>query len=105
MAVMEATAENFDRLIQTEYAMVDFYGDHCGACMYTAPYFRKVADDTAFIRFIKVNTSAYPALAARYEIKSLPTFLYFRNGEIVHISIGGMDENMIYQELAQMLYR
>lgn len=105
MAVIEATTENFDQLIQTEYAMVDFYGDHCGACMYTAPYLRKVADDMAFIQFIKVNTSTYPALAKRFDIKSLPTFLYFRNGEIVHTSRGGMDEDLIHKELAQMLYR
>ena len=37
MAVIEATPENFDQLVQTEYAMVDFYGDHCGACDFTAP--------------------------------------------------------------------
>lgn len=105
MAVIEATMENFDQLIQTEYAMVDFYGDHCGACMYTAPYFRKVADDMSFIRFIKVNTSVYPDMAERFDIRALPTFLYFREGEIVHTSIGGMDENRIHKELAQMLYR
>ena len=73
--------------------------------MYTAPYFRKVADDMSFIRFIKVNTSVYPDMAERFDIRSLPTFLYFREGEIVHKSIGGMDENRIHKELAQMLYR
>ena len=45
MAVIEATSENFDELIQTaEYAVVDFYGDHCGACVATAPYYREGMD-------------------------------------------------------------
>ena len=60
MAVIEATEENFDQLVQgAEYVMVDFYGDNCGACVGTAPYYREVADDMAFIRFIQVNTSVY----------------------------------------------
>lgn len=49
MAVIEATPENFDQLVQTEYAMVDFYGDHCGACVFTAPFYRQAADEMAFV--------------------------------------------------------
>ena len=33
MAIIEATSATFDKLIDTEYAVVDCYGDHCGACM------------------------------------------------------------------------
>ena len=56
MTVIEATAQNFDQLIQGEYVMVDFYGDHCGACAFTAPFLRQAASDMAYITFVKVNT-------------------------------------------------
>ena len=60
MAVIETTSENFDEMVNSaEYVMVDFYGDHCGACVGTAPYYREVADDMAFIKFLQVNTSVY----------------------------------------------
>jgi len=105
MALIEATDKDFDELIQTEYAVVDFYGDHCGACTFTAPYFREAADDMAFIRFIKVNTSRYPELAKRFDIKGIPAFFYFYNGEVVHKSVGGMTTKEIRKQVAAMLYR
>jgi thioredoxin 1 len=104
MAVIEATAETFDELIKTEYAVVDFYGDHCGACAYTAPFFREAADDMGLIRFIKVNTTAYPEFTKRFDISGIPTFLYFRNGEQVHRSEGGMERSGINENLARMMY-
>ncbi len=105
MAVIEATEENFDQLVQgAEYVMVDFYGDNCGACVGTAPYYREVADDMAFIRFIQVNTSVYRKLARRYKIMGIPAFRYFHNGQVVHQSVGGMDTERIHRELAEFLY-
>lgn len=105
MAIIEATSENFEELVNSaEYVMVDFYGDHCGACAWTAPYYREVADDMAFIRFIQVNTSKYRELAKRFKIMGIPAFRYFHNGELVHKSVGGMDTGMIHEQIANMLY-
>ncbi len=104
MAVIEATEQNLDELLNTEYAVVDFYGNHCGACAFTAPYYRAAADELAMIRFIRLNTSEYPKMAQRFGISGLPTFLYFRDGQMVHKSVGGMDRKMIDREVAAMLY-
>ncbi|XCP83876.1 thioredoxin family protein [Roseburia hominis] len=105
MAIIEATSENYDELVQgAEYVMVDFYGDHCGACEGTAPYYREVADDMAFIRFLKVNTSIHRSLARRFKIFGIPAFRYYHNGKLVHESVGGMDKELIHKQLARMLY-
>ena len=105
MAVIEATTENFDELIRTaEYAVVDFYGDHCGACEATAPHYREVSDDMAFIRFIKVNTSVERKLAKHFHIFGIPAFRYFYKGELMHESVGGMDTRMLHEQIAKMLY-
>lgn len=105
MAVIEATSENFDELVNSaEYVMVDFYGDHCGACVGTAPYYREVADDMAFIKFLQVNTSVYRDLAKRFKIMGIPAFRYFHNGELVHKSVGGMDTERIHEQLSELLY-
>ncbi len=105
MAVIEATEQNLDELLDTEYAVVDFYGDHCGACVFTAPHYRAAADELAMIRFIKLNTSRYPKVAQRFGISALPTFLYFRDGRQVHKSVGGMDRKAIDQQVATLLYQ
>ena len=104
MAVIEATPETFDQLVQAEYAMVDFYGDHCGACVFTAPFYRQAADEMAFVKFIKVNTSAYPELGKRFGVVGLPTFLYFRDGKEAFRSTGGMDLKRIREQLSHLLY-
>lgn len=104
MAVIEATPENFQQLIQAEYAMVDFYGDHCGACVYTAPYYRQAADELGYVKFIKVNTSAYPALGKQFQVVGLPTFLYFYKGKEVFRSTGGMNLPTIQENLSHLLY-
>ncbi|MCB7302900.1 thioredoxin family protein [Bariatricus massiliensis] len=105
MAVIEATESNFDELVQgAEYVMVDFYGDSCGACVATAPYYREVADDMAFIRFVQVNTSNFRKLAREYKIFGIPAFKYFHNGKLVHESVGGMEAEQIYANLAELLY-
>lgn len=104
MAVLEATLENFDELIQAEYAMVDFYGDHCGACVFTAPFYRQAADQMAYLKFIKVNTSAYPELGKRFDVVGLPTFLYFHRGKEIFRSTGGMNLEGIREQLAKLLY-
>ena len=101
MAVIEATSENFDELVNSaEYVMVDFYG----ACVGTAPYYREVADDMAFIKFLQVNTSVYRDLAKRFRIMGIPAFRYFHNGELVHKSVGGMDTERIHEQLSELLY-
>ena len=45
--VYEATSKNIDELLQTDYAVVDFYGDHCGACVALAPVYMKPATATS----------------------------------------------------------
>ena len=105
MTVIEATAQKFDQLIQGEYVMVDFYGDHCGACAFTAPFLRQAASDMAYITFVKVNTTHQPELAKRFDIKALPTFVYFRKGKEVYRNAGGMALETIHKELSKLLYR
>jgi thioredoxin len=105
MTVIEATAQNFDQLIQGEYVMVDFYGDHCGACAFTAPFLRQAASDMAYITFVKVNTTHQSELAKRFDIKALPTFVYFRKGKEVYRNAGGMTLETIHKELSKLLYR
>lgn len=105
MTVIEATAQNFDQLIQGEYVMVDFYGDHCGACAFTAPFLRQAASDMAYITFVKVNTTHQSELAKRFDIKALPTFVYFCKGKEVYRNAGGMALETIHKELSKLLYR
>lgn len=104
MAVYEATSKNIDELLQTDYAVIDFYGDHCGACVVLEPVYNEASNDLAMIRFIKANVDQDRELGERFNIKALPTLLFFRNGQIVHKDSGAMERKTLNSHIAKMLY-
>lgn len=104
MAVYEATEQTLDELINTEYAVVDFYSDHCGACVYMKPFFEQASNEMSFINFVCINVSAYGKVGAKYNIMAYPTILFMRNGEIVHKYMGGMNRKLINENIAKLLY-
>lgn len=102
--VYQGTAQNYDGLVDTGYAVVDFYGTHCGPCKYLAPFFSAASSDYAMLRFIKVNTDEQPELAERFQVTAVPTLLYYRDGEVFFTSLGGMDRSGLDQKIARLLY-
>lgn len=104
MAVYEATTETFDELLDTDYAVVDFYGTFCGPCKALAPVFEEASEDFPVLRFIKVNTDHNKALSKRFRIFGVPTLIFFRNGQRFHQTSGYMPRETLNEHIAKLLY-
>jgi thioredoxin 2 len=82
--------------------VADFWADWCGPCHAMAPAYARVAAELEpAMRFLKVDTEAEPSLAAKYQIRSIPTLIVFRNGRILAQRAGAMDAGTLRAWLGQ----
>ena len=80
--------------------LVDFWAPWCGPCHVMAPVIEELA--TEFVERItvgKVNVDDYPSLSAQYGIRSIPTLLVFKDGEVVDRAIGVVPKQMLIDKL------
>jgi len=86
--VSDATFEQ-DVIKSSLPVLVDFWAPWCGPCRMVAPVVEELAGDFADkVSFVKLNTDENPTTASRYGIRSIPTLLIFKGGEVVGHVVG-----------------
>ena len=92
------TESNFNSTVTDGVTMIDFYADWCAPCRVLAPILESASEKLgANSRICKVNVDKERNLAQKYNVRSIPTLVVFKNGVPVECRVGLEDEKTILE--------
>ena len=104
MAHVATTANFAEILSQNHLVMIDFWATWCGPCRILSPIVDEIADEMADTVFVaKCNLDDSDDLAVQYGIRSIPTLLFFKDGELVDRIVGAVSKNVITDKIHSLI--
>ncbi len=103
---MNINDQNFQEEVlgSDQPVLVDFFSDWCPPCKMLAPIIEELANEyQGKIKIDRLNIEAGPGIAQKYEIRSIPTLIFFKKGQEVKRLVGLRDKEYLKKEIDSIL--
>jgi thioredoxin 1 len=101
---IELNSSNFDSTIASGVTVVDFWAPWCGPCRMVAPIIEELSSEyDGRANICKVNTDENQDIAIRFGIRSIPTIMFFKDGQQVDMVIGAVPKDVFVEKLNALL--
>jgi len=99
--MLELNDDNFDKEVKEHkgVVLVDFYAQWCGPCKMTGPIIEQLAEEVNNVKFVKVDVDQNQELSSQYQVFSIPTFLIFKDGQVVNQFVGALGKEGFLAEI------
>ena len=90
-------------LAEDRLVMIDFWAGWCGPCKQMAPSIELASEELAERLLVaKANVDENPELSAKYNIRSIPTMLFFKRGQVVDRQVGAISKRKLWEKIEEV---
>jgi len=103
MSLKHANDETFESMVTEGLTLVDFWASWCGPCQMFGPIFESVSESEPDVNFVKFEIDdTNRRIPAKFGIRSIPSVLAFKDGELKEARTGLMDEETVKQWISEL---
>ena len=93
--------DDFDEEVKTGLVIVDFFATWCGPCRMLGNVLEELSQEREDIKILKIDTDEFGEIAMKFGVMSIPTVLFYKDGELVNKNIGFCDKDKLISLLKE----